>query len=369
MRMSALAVGGARASELTLAASAEPQSLWEFVEASGLRALVLGTSKVPNAKIIVLLISPDTGRPELAVKVPTTDAATTAVRAETAMLVELDRVALDIRTTIPRVVGDVEFHGRTGVVTTAVHGTPMSTSYARNRHTANEARVSADFAAVDRWLVMLQHGTAAHPAPLEMDAGIGARLAQRFADDDRIDEAVERLGEACGRLRSSVVPRTAVHGDLWISNILLRDGTVSGVVDWEGGEPRGEPVRDLVRFAIAYALFLDRHTKAGRCVRGHPGLRVGTWGAGVEYALDGRGWFPDLVRGFLRTGLTRLGADQSQWRDAALAGIAELAALTDDPAFARPILALFCRLARRPEPTEDRAARESGAFANGRAPV
>jgi aminoglycoside phosphotransferase len=344
MRMNALAVGGARASKLTLAASAEPQALWHFVEGSGLRALVVGTSKVPNAKITVLLISQDTRRPELALKLPTTDAARTAVRAETAMLLELDRVAPDIMTTVPRVVGDVEFHGRRGVVMTAVHGTPMSTFYARNRHTANPPRVTADFAAVDRWLAALQRGTAAHLAPLEMDSGIGARLAQRFADDDRIEETVERLGEICGRLRSNLVPRTAVHGDLWISNVLLSEGAVSGVVDWEDGEPRGEPVRDLVRFAIAYALFLDRYTKAGRRVRGHPGLRVGTWGAGVEYALGGQGWFPDIVRGFLRVGLARLGADESLWRDAALAGIAELAALTDDPAFARPVLALFQRL-------------------------
>jgi aminoglycoside phosphotransferase len=344
MRMSALAVSGARASKLTLAASAEPQSLWDFIEASGLRALVVGTSKVPNAKITVLLVSSESRRPELAVKLPTTDAATTAVRAETAMLMELDHVAPDIMTTIPRVVGEVEFHGRPGVVMTAVQGTPMSTSYASNRHTANRGRVTGDFAAVDRWLTMLQRRTAGSLGPVEMGAGIGARLAQRFADDDRIEETVERLDEICRRLSSSVVPRTAVHGDLWISNVLLSDGAVSGVVDWEDGELCGEPVRDLVRFAIAYALFLDRHTKAGRCVRGHPGLRVGTWGAGVEYALDGQGWFPDVVRDFLRAGLARLGADQSLWRYAALAGIAELAALTDDPAFARPVLALFHRL-------------------------
>ena len=94
-----------------------------------------------------------------------------------------------------------------------------------------------------------------------------------------------------------------------------------------------------------YALFLDRRTRPGRRVAGHRGLRAGTWGAGVEYALDGHGWFPDLFRGFLKDGLARLGASPASWRDAALAGIAEVAALTDDHEFARRHLELFRRSA------------------------
>jgi hypothetical protein len=97
-----------------------------------------------------------------------------------------------------------------------------------------------------------------------------------------------------------------------------------------------------------YALFLDRRTKVGRQVAGHSGLRAGEWGAGVAYAVDGTGWFPELFRRFLRDGLARLGADTASWRDLALAGIAEVAALADDDEFARRHLELFRTLARRP---------------------
>lgn len=320
--------------------------LWEFVADSGLRALVIGTSKVPNAKIMVLLVSPATGRAELAVKVPTTDLAAAAIRDEAAMLDALDGVAPDLTATIPSVVADVEFHGRTGVVMEAVHGTPMSTSYTRGGHTADPRRVAADFTAVDRWLGTLQQATAAGRAPVDLGAGIAERLTARFGEDE-VGEDLARLAEVRRRMATSLVPRTAVHGDMWLANVLMAGSAVTGVVDWEGGETRGDPVRDLARFAITYAMFLDRHTKRGRRVRGHAGLRAGTWGVGVEYALDGDGWFPDLVREFLRGGLARLGADPARWRDAALAGIAEMAALTDDPAFARSILGIFRRMASR----------------------
>jgi len=99
-----------------------------------------------------------------------------------------------------------------------------------------------------------------------------------------------------------------------------------------------------VRFALMYALYLDRRTRPGGRVKGHRQLRAHAWGAGVEYGLDGDGWFPELFRRFLRHGLSRLGAAPECWRDAVLAGIAEVAALTDDPEFGRRNLELFRRL-------------------------
>jgi hypothetical protein len=60
--------------------------------------------------------------------------------------------------------------------------------------------------------------------------------------------------------------------------------------------------------------------------------------------VNGTGWFPDLFRGFLRDGLRRLGASPALWRDAVLAGVADVAARTDDPAFGGLHLDLFRRL-------------------------
>jgi hypothetical protein len=146
------------------------------------------------------------------------------------------------------------------------------------------------------------------------------------------------------RLSESRVPRTVVHGDFWAGNILVSNGRVSGVVDWEAATVSGEPVRDLVRFANMFALYLDRGVRRGRPVAGHPGLCADEWGAGIAYALYGEGWFPSLYRSFLQDGLAHLGVDPARWRDAGLAGIAEVAALTDHDDFARLHLELFRRL-------------------------
>ena len=319
-------------------------SLWEFVGASGLRSLVIGPSKDPNAKVTVLLVSPESGKPVLAVKVPTTDAAGSAVNAEWLLLAYLNKLEpKHVSRTIPRTIEVVDFEGRPALVMTAVAGVPMMTSYLRRRHTATHARVAEDFAAVEAWLADLQRATNGSSAPLNMDCGVSARLASRFREDERLGEDLDQLAEIYARLRADTVPRTVVHGDFWFGNVLLAGRRVSGVVDWEAGATSGEPVRDLVRFALMYALYLDPRALAGRRIEQRR-LADGGWGAGVEYALDGKGWFPDLFRRFLEDGLARLGASPASWRDAALAGIAEVAALTDEEGFARRHLELFRRV-------------------------
>ena len=254
---------------------------------------------------------------------------------------------LPLSDTLPRVVDVVEFDGRPVAVASAVPGTPMTIAYMRRRHTATRRRAADDLAAVGAWLADFQRATAGAASPLDADGDVALRLERRFAEDPKLSDDLDRLAELRARLECDAMPRTAVHGDLWFGNILLRDGRVSGVVDWEAGAASGEPVRDLVRFALMYALYLDRRTAAGRIVPGHAGLRAGEWGAALEFALDGAGWFPDLFRQFLREGLTRLDASPERWRDATLAGIAEVAALTDHPDFARHHLELFRRVVRR----------------------
>jgi hypothetical protein len=325
--------------------------LWEFVAASGLASVVACASKNPNPKLTVLLVRPGSRDPVLAVKVPMTDQAARAVDAEAQALADMSRLTASapaISATIPRVLGKVDFNGRPGIVMTATDGIPMSTAYLRWRRSASRSRVAADFAAVGRWLAEFQGATAQAPGPLDMDGGVAATLRRRFASEERVHGDVDLLRAIYERLNRVTVPRTAMHGDLWGANILLSRDAVSGVVDWEAGAESGEPMRDLVRFALMYAQFLDRRTRPGRRVRGHRGLRAGAWGATVEYALDGSGWFPDLFRGFLAEGLARLGATPSCWRDCALAGIAEVAATADEDGFARRHLELFRRLAQQP---------------------
>jgi len=320
--------------------------LWEYVGSTGLRVVVMGASKDPNAKVTLVLVSEESGLPSLVVKAPTSDGAGDAIEAEARVLAELElRPAGTVARTIPRVIERLALEGRPAVVMTALQGVPMTTAYLEPRHTRGPARVSHDFAAVEKWLAGFQAGTAREPAPLDMLDGVAGRLRERFAEDARLEADLDRLADIDLRLRRNVVRRTAVHGDLWFGNILLAQGRVTGVVDWEAGRVSGAPTRDIVRFAHMYALYLDLRTRPGRRVAGHPGLRAGAWGAGVEYALEGTGWFPDLYRRFLSDGLARLGVVRESWHDAALAGIAEVAAFTDDPEFACRHLDLFRRLA------------------------
>ena len=169
------------------------------------------------------------------------------------------------------------------------------------------------------------------------------------------------------RLRTNLVRRTAVHGDFWFGNLLVDGDEISGVTDWECGAACGEPLRDVVRFALTYALYLDRHSPAGGRVAGHSGLRTGVWGSGIEFGINGRGWFPELFREFVRSGLERLGADPQCWRDATLAGLAEVAATADHDAFARLHWNLFARLSDTvPAGREARPLELVPAFADGK---
>jgi hypothetical protein len=334
---------------------ARAEAVWPplqtFVERSHMRSLVLGTSKDPNAKITILLLPPGADRPALAVKVPTTDVAARAVDREGRMLVELRRrCGRSLLRTIPRVVDLLEFNGRHALVVTAVPGVPMSAAYLRWRHTARRRAVTADFAIAGRWIAALQSETARDSEPLDMGRDMGGILAARYADEPEIGASIGRLESIRERLRTDRTPRAAVHGDFWFGNVLTVGPRVTGVVDWELGVASGEPVRDLVRFPLMYALYLDRQAAPGLSVAGHRGLRRSLWGAGVVHAIDGSGWFPDLVRGFIQAGLHRLGASPEAWRDAALAGVAEVAATTDDPEFGRRHLELFHRLTESPAP-------------------
>ncbi len=319
-----------------------------LLELRGMQMLVVALSKDPNAKVTVLLIPIGSERPSLAIKIPTTAAAEATIAAERTVLLDLQtRLPSDVLASVPALKDIPEAQGRPWLVTTALPGVPMTTRYHAWRHVSNPTAVDADFRAVEAWLARFQSASAGPRSPLDMDGGTTELLRRRFAGDPLLDERLARLSDIHSRLRSTTTPRTAVHGDFWFGNVLVAGKQISGVIDWEGGAASGEPVRDLVRFTLSYALYLDRHTRPGRRVARHRGLRAGEWGAGITWSFEGEGWFPDQVRGFIRGGLERLGADPSCWREAMLAGLAEVAAAADHLDFARMHWDLFDRLALR----------------------
>jgi hypothetical protein len=174
--------------------------------------------------------------------------------------------------------------------------------------------------------------------------GVADVLGRRFGGQPGADADLASVAALRGRLEGHWTPQSVVHGDFWAGNLLTKQGRVLGVIDWEHACLTGSPVRDLARFATSYSLYLDRHTRQGHRVVGHPGLRAVRWGAGVEHGIDGAGWYPDQVRSFVMSGLERLGVSPSCWRDVLLADLATTAATADHDDFARNHLLLFRRL-------------------------
>lgn len=326
------------------------RDLLDIVGDPTVRLAVLGASRDPNGKLTVLVL-PDTPGRRVVIKVPTTAAGAAAVARERRVLEALhgmDSSVIDMTAPVP--LESVSAAGFEAMVLTLLPGTPMSTLYHRWGHTRSAHRVARDLGAVTEWLMRLHSETADGDAQVDMDGGTVQRLSQRFGDEPGLATVVERVERACATLHGHRSPRTVVHGDLWCGNVLVRDGAVSGVVDWEEAELRGEPLRDLARFALTYALYLDRHTRPGTRVAGHPGLTAGTWGCGIDHLLSGSGWICDLLRAFLRLGMRRLGVPGELWPEVIVAGLAEVAARADDDRFARHHLRLLARMPARTQP-------------------
>jgi aminoglycoside phosphotransferase len=328
------------------------RTLSDLVDEAHGRVVCLAMSKDPNAKVTVLLFEPGEDQPAYAAKVPTTAVAAHSVRHEARILASLDRKGLGaLSKTVPGVVEEVEHMGWPVLVTTALPGRVMLASYHRWRHTARPSTVKGDFDAAGRWLAELQRHASTGDANLgRMIEGVTTEITHRFGDDSVTAEDVDYLLALQGRLSGQQVGRGLVHGDFWPGNVLICDGQVSGVIDWENSGPDGLLTRDLARFVIAYSLYLDRHTRSGRRVCGHDGLRAGEWGAGLEYAVNGSGWYPELVHQFVADGLQRLGVSRNCVRDVILAEIACIVAEADRPDFAKSHLRVLRRLASTGRP-------------------
>jgi hypothetical protein len=306
-----------------------------LLESPGIRTIVLDGSRDPNSGVTVLLMPAGSAAPTLAVKIGTTPAAAGVIEREARMLAQLRRLELR-RTgpTLPRYVSAFDADGMLAVASSAVPGAPMRTRYHSFRHLARPGLVRADFAAAGTWLADLHADSGTAAAPVTILDGVPEQIAGRWPGDQQALILAEELWKLGTRLAAASTPRTVVHGDFWAGNLLVTGNIVTGVVDWAAGQVSGEPLRDVVRFALSYALYLDRHTRPGRPVAGHPELRADRWGAGIEYAIAGRHWFGALVRDFVAGALVRLGAPAGLWRDMLLAGLGEVAATADHPDFA-----------------------------------
>ena len=318
-------------------------SLRSMIERAGMSVVLLSGSRDPNAKMTLVLL--DAYGPAFVAKVPTTPGAETAVRREAYALEALAAMSLGpLSATLPRPVGCVSHLGATVLLSTALSGTSMAVKYHGWHHTARRRHVERDFAAAADWLSDLQTRSAVAAAPVSLIDDTAPALGRRFLGRPDLAAAIRTVETARARLSGYVTPRTVVHGDFWFGNLLVDGGRVTGVVDWESCAPRGEPLRDIARFVVSYALYLDRHTKAGGPVRGHRGLRATGWGAGIEHLLAADNWFSEVAQNFLTLQLGRLGVPPDRWRDVVIGGLAEVAATADDPDFAANHLQMLARI-------------------------
>jgi hypothetical protein len=317
----------------------------DWLHTEGHRLVVLDHSHDPDARFVLLVFPAGEAEPRMAMKVAASRDAVDRVRAEASTLAALGLHRLQpLAATVPLDLGRPDDVTAAVLVTTAQPGVPMLVDYHRRGHTRRPGTVRADFAAAGRWLARMQSLTPGPRARLGLVTGAvssaRARLAGSAAD---LSEVLRRLDDLQERLGRYDAEQTLVHGDFWAGNILLRDGVVSGVVDWERGAASGNPVRDLARFAVTYSDYLDAHTRIGHTVRGHRGLVAGQPGGGVGYAIDGTGWYPDLVRGFVTDGLRRLGLPPVLLRDVMLAEVAAIATEASEADFSRRQWTLFAQ--------------------------
>lgn len=319
--------------------------LAEALDRPGTKVVMLAGSKDPNAKVTLVLL--DEYGPAFVVKVPTTRDAERVVRNEGHALDALSLLPLGpLASTLPRAVGFMSFEGRAALVSTAVDGQPMTVKYHAWRHTARRRHVRDDFAAAGHWLGDLQSRTAKLPAPVTLVSESLSRIISRYPRHSSLRLVKRTLEGPAARLSHETTPRTVVHGDFWYGNIMIGQGdAVTGVVDWESCQISGEPLRDVARFATSYALYLDRHTRAGKRVHGHRDVRAGEFGAGILRMMRGQSWFSAIAQNYLTIALGRLGLPAYLWRDVIIGGIADVAATADHPEFSELHLELLARLA------------------------
>lgn len=314
-------------------------------------AMVIGIDYDRAAKVTLLMFGAD-GEPRFVAKLARRAESERALVAEYNALVELWSAGpRTVSAELPRPLALEDVAGRQVLLSTAVRGTPLTVGYYTPGHVRRPNRVAQDFALAGTWLSRFQRATRSGTAtigPAAFNEWIRPTMARYRAEvgwnscESRL--FTERLPALCGALSGTDVPVVAVHGDYAPGNVLVSNGRVSGVIDWELGRGAGLPFSDLFKFAASYSSYLDRASPSGYGTpAGHPGwaLARDRWGAipgwtngtGILYALSGSGWFPDLVRSFVHLHLRRLAISPVATRLFLPVFLAEQALALEDPAY------------------------------------
>ena len=199
---------------------------------------------------------------------------------------------------VPRYVDSLDVDGRPVLVSTAVPGVPMSIGYHRWGHTARPAAVRRDVEAAFGWLGALPGRPRSRAEPHRRGRRrCSSRSAAAGTATPRCPRPSPRLERAVRALAGSPSPAHRRARRLLVRQPARRRRHGQRRRRLGGARRRwARRCATPVRFVLSYGLYLDRHTRPGHRVLGHPRLRRTGFAPGVGYALCGAGWFPDLVR-------------------------------------------------------------------------
>jgi len=314
-------------------------------------ALVAGIDRSPSAKVTVIFFD-TAGAPAAVAKVARAEPAEHCLRAEYGALRALRPPGAvgGALGRLPEPLALERVRGRLVLVQAPMAGVPMSAGYYTPGHTADPARVEADFAAAGSWLSGFQEATRVDGAVLDAEGvarhvdGVVDRYRAEIGWSPSEASLFESVaGRAVELARATPLPVTGVHGDFWMGNLLVDGEEVRGVIDWERGQAAGLPFGDVYKFPTSYGFYLDRAYPGGGRVPGHPDRqdherrwrRYGDWAnlPGFGYTWFGRGWFPELVRRHVDQALERLGVPPAANAVFFPLFLADQATALDDPAF------------------------------------
>jgi aminoglycoside phosphotransferase (APT) family kinase protein len=313
-------------------------------------AILSGADRGASSKVAIIYFD-SAGQPAVVAKVARTSASEQALIAENAALRHLrSRGCEAVLDHAPEPLLLERIGHRLVLVMTAVPGRPMLTDYHTPGHTGDPDRVAADLSAAGTWLQRFHRGTQSGTEMMDAQTfqrsvgDVFERYRREIGWSEAEEELLHAITERARGLRGTPLPITGVHGDYWMGNLLVDDGVVRGVIDWELARPSGVCLADVYKFPTSYGFYLDRATaRSDRTVPGHPGRsahltrwsRFGDWrnlpGFGYTYFADG--WFSNLARQSILDHLATLGIPPAVNGVFFPTFLAEQATILDDPEF------------------------------------
>ena len=99
------------------------------------------------------------------------------------------------------------------------------------------------------------------------EAVLDVKIRQRITEAGRKARvprsAVDCLNNLADKLRGRKVPSVFAHGDLHHSNIILANGRICGVTDWEFSSRESYPFFDWFQFLFEYNVELSKKRRRG----------------------------------------------------------------------------------------------------------